>query len=366
MRRFRIRRHWDQPDAARSFSTAVSLHSHTLYSKEPFTFLPEFLQRSRLAARLARRAGGGPDDFSRMWWTPPLSPRRAWLLEKTQIEADLGLRAFVSLTDHDSIEAPLLLRILDELRDTPVSVEWTVPFADTFFHLGVHNLPGGGAEGIFAEMAEYTARPEEGLLRRVLERLHRNPEILVVFNHPMWDEKGIGGALHRQRVSEFMGRFGWSIHALEWNGFRRLEENALAVELAVAARIPIVSGGDRHGAEPNSAVNLTNARSFSEFIYEIRGRGMSEVLLMPQQREPRKLRMLRTVADVLRDNPDHGMRWTRWPDRIFCVCGDGQERSLSQVWGRTPPPLLLAGLASAVLLLDVARKPYSVSTVGLE
>ena len=56
----------------------------------------------------------------------------------------LGLAPPVSLTDHDGIEAPITLRILDTFRDLPVSVEWTVPFKETFFHLGVHDLPPDG------------------------------------------------------------------------------------------------------------------------------------------------------------------------------------------------------------------------------
>jgi len=32
----------------------------------------------------------------------------------------------------------------------------------------------------------------------------------------------------------------------------------------------LVSGGDRHGVEPNANINLTNATSFTEFVHEIR------------------------------------------------------------------------------------------------
>jgi hypothetical protein len=32
----------------------------------------------------------------------------------------------------------------------------------------------------------------------------------------------------------------------------------------------IISGGDRHGCEPSAVLNLTNAKTFSEFIDEIR------------------------------------------------------------------------------------------------
>ena len=47
----------------------------------------------------------------------------------------------VSITDHDDINAPMLLRSLESaLGAIPVSVEWTVPFHETSFHIGIHNL----------------------------------------------------------------------------------------------------------------------------------------------------------------------------------------------------------------------------------
>jgi len=42
--------------------------------------------------------------------------------------------------------APLLLRSVDSARHIPISVEWTVPFYETAFHIGVHNIPS--AQGI--------------------------------------------------------------------------------------------------------------------------------------------------------------------------------------------------------------------------
>ena len=51
------------------------------------------------------------------------------------------LPGLVSITDHDDIQAPMLLRTVPSSRHIPVSVEWTVPFGTTAFHLGIHNLP---------------------------------------------------------------------------------------------------------------------------------------------------------------------------------------------------------------------------------
>jgi hypothetical protein len=78
-------------------------------------------------------------------------------VERGSIE-ELGLEAFVSLFDHDNIEAPMHLRVLQESKDIPISVEWTVPFGDAVLHLGVHNLPVREACPIMRTMAEVTVR----------------------------------------------------------------------------------------------------------------------------------------------------------------------------------------------------------------
>src|SRR5207245_1747573 len=83
-------------------------------------------------------------DFSRAYWTPPLTPASALRLEREQIER-LGLRPMISLTDHDDIEAPAALQLACDPRETPVSVEWTVPYAASILHFGIHNLPPDSA-----------------------------------------------------------------------------------------------------------------------------------------------------------------------------------------------------------------------------
>ena len=166
---------------ARRFSTGVSLHSHTLHSRETLSFLGKYNQsRGKEGMRL---------DLSRAWWTPPLGPYEAWLIERNHIEQRFGLLALVSLTDHDDIEAPLKLRVLGECRHVPVSLEWTVPYGPTFFHLGVHNIHARAARSIFADMQSFTAAS-------MLETLAAEAGTLIVFNHPAWDEHGIGQAEH--------------------------------------------------------------------------------------------------------------------------------------------------------------------------
>ena len=66
-----------------------------------------------------------------MWWTPPLTPRQAFDLEARQIDERLGLQPIVSISDNDSIAAPMLPQVLDRWSSVTVSVEWTVPFRNT-------------------------------------------------------------------------------------------------------------------------------------------------------------------------------------------------------------------------------------------
>ena len=107
-----IHLHWSARPSER-FRAGVSLHSHTLHSRESLDFIYVAATRAPLLASVIRWGEGryqaihGTElDLSRGWWTPPLGPHDAWALEKSQIE-EFGLNAFVSLTDHDNIEGPL-------------------------------------------------------------------------------------------------------------------------------------------------------------------------------------------------------------------------------------------------------------------
>jgi hypothetical protein len=205
-------------------------------------------------------------DLSRAWWTPPLAPYHAWLLETRRIENHFGMRALVSLTDHDDIQAPLALRVLEECRDTPVSVEWTVPYENTFFHFGVHNIPAERARETMQALAAFTSAPSAARVRELFASLAEDPATLIVFNHPNWDEKGIGADAHRALARQFVAAYTPFIHAFELNGLRPWKENRTVFGLAKRFDKPLISGGDRHALEPNVILNLTNASSFPEFV----------------------------------------------------------------------------------------------------
>lgn len=333
---------WKDAAAAGRFRTGVSLHSHTLHSRESLDFIyqaaarvPVLSAAVRHGERVYRGKHGAPLDLRRGWWTPPLGAHDAWLLEKSQIE-DLDHNALVSLSDHDNIDAPLSLQALDECRGTPISVEWTVPFGATFFHLGVHNLAAAHARDLWSEMDRYREEPNAERLPELLAALASIEHVLIVFNHPLWDERAIGQAAHNQTVMTFLDRFGPHVHALELNGLRPWKENREVVALAATVRKPAISGGDRHAIEPNALLNLTNAETFDEFVAEIR-EGWSSVFVLRHYREPYTLRLLHNMIDILRTYERHSMGWQLWSDRVFYLCQDGQARSLTELFGQRTP-----------------------------
>src|ERR1700761_2140013 len=194
---------WRDQKAHQGFHTGVSLHSHTNQSRETLDFLAnlgsKYAAVRPLLARLERRAQehyGIRVDYATSYWTPPMTPKLAFDLESGQIEK-LDLHSMVSITDHDNIEAPMLLRTVPSARRIPVSVEWSVPYGGIQdFHLGIHNLPSARAKQWMRTLAEFTAKPSEPRLKEILVALHEEPNVLVVFNHPMWDLFLVGEEKH--------------------------------------------------------------------------------------------------------------------------------------------------------------------------
>jgi len=349
---------WKEPGAAKPYRAGVSLHSHTNHSKEGLSFITEFAARYWLLRRViaaegkrAHREHAVTVDLEKGYWTPPLPPLAAFELEKKQIE-NLGLDSMVSISDHDNIEAPMLLRVVPEARRIPVSLEWTAPFQQTTFHFGVHNLPSGRAESIMRVLAEYTRNPAEHRFREILSALHEIPEVLVVLNHPWWDLQGVGIELHQRMLRALLCSHGQFIHALELSGIRRWRENQAVLHLSEACNQLVVSGGDRHGREPNAALNLTNAESFSGFVHQLRRERTSHILFMPQYTEPYALRVLQTLLDVIREYPDYSAGSRHWDERVFHPDCAGMIRPLALLWER--PPFYIRYIFSVIRLLEMA------------
>jgi len=318
------------------FRSAVSLHSHTMHSREYLGRLPGYIARVPIGRFFIEREIGRMHlytgrvlDFRRIFWTPPLSPREAMDLEQGQIESQVRLQPLVSLTDHDNIEAGLRLRMLGRSADIPVSVEWSVPYAGTVFHLGIHNLPPDSAQRWMANFAAFTSVPDPVQLHILLHELDAIPEVLIVLNHPYWDAEAVAPGRHAEALSEFLGEFRSVLHAVEINGLRSRRENRAVVELAEACGLPAVSGGDRHGCEPNAVLNLTSASTFAGFVSEVRQEGRSTILQMPQYFENLRLRLLESAWHALCDAPgEFGRR--HWMTRIFIEDQNGVPHALSE------------------------------------
>jgi hypothetical protein len=351
---------WRDRKATEGFRCGVSLHSHTNQSHETLDFLANFGNQypwmrpllSRLEQR-SERMHGVRINYAASYWTPPMTPRLAFDLESSQVEK-LDLEPMVSITDHDNITAPMLLRTVPSARRIPVSVEWSAPYGEQSFHLGVHNLPSARATEWMDTLADFTANPREGRLTEILKALDEEPNVLVVFNHPMWDLYLIGEDRHGMLVNEFLQKNGNYLHALELNGLRNWDENRAVRRLAEQWNMLLISGGDRHGVEPNANLNLTNADSFTEFVHEIRREKMSNVLFMPQYAEPWKHRLLQSTIDAVRHYPEFPQGSRTWDERVYHPDASGVVRPLSELWPNGAPPRMMSMMLAMVQLMGAA------------
>ena len=333
----RLLRFWDDPRHMRDFRSAVCLHGHTMHSEECLSFLPSHLKRIPGLRHVIEKYQRNGADFSKAYWTPPLTPEDAWGLELPQISG-LGLHALISITDHDDIHAGIVLQKIASRPQTPVSVEWTVPYRRTILHIGLHHIPRQYETSWMAAMKAYTQSPDERLVPELLSEFAKHPDVLIVLNHPFWLEEGVSRTDHEESLPVFLRECIRWIHAFEYNGTRPWPENAAATHLARRYAKPVVSGGDRHACEPAACLNLSNALSFDEFVSEVRD-GQSTVVIMPQYLEPMALRLFEAAWDILRPYPQYPTR-TKWTDRCFYRNEDGVARPLSEVWEEHTPWIL--------------------------
>src|ERR1700744_3417097 len=167
---------WNDHRAAEGFASGVSLHSHTNRSKKTLDFIVKVANEHPFFRRLIEREERVAVDkhkvrvnYTSSYWTPPLTPRLAFDLESNQIAEQLQVQPLVSITDHDDMQAPMLLRTVASARHIPVSVEWTTPFGkDKAFHLGIHNLPSASGAEWMREFEIFTANPSDTRLSEML------------------------------------------------------------------------------------------------------------------------------------------------------------------------------------------------------
>jgi hypothetical protein len=355
---------WCDQRAAQGYRTGVSLHSHTNQSKETLSFLANVGSRYSLFRPLLQRMEqrseanhGLRPNYAAAYWTPPLTPKLAFELESRQIE-DLDVASMVSITDHDNIKAPVLLRTVPSARQIPMSVEWSAPYAGVQdFHFGVHNLPSAKAQEWMATLADFKAHPDDERLTEILAALNEEPNVMVIFNHPLWDLFLVGAEKHAMFVNRFLEKNAQFLHALELNGLRNWDENRAVRQLAAQWNMLLISGGDRHGVEANANINLTNATNFTEFVHEIRREKRSNVLFMPQYAEPWKHRILRSAIDAIRDYPEFPLGSRTWDERVYHPNAKGVATPLSQLWPSGSAPWQMRWSLAAVRLLG--RRPVS-------
>ena len=337
-------------DLSKEAKTGVSLHCHTEHSKEMLDFVPHYADKLPIISYFWNKERikytereGKPPDFSTGYWSPPLTPQEVFNFEKKQI-TETGLDAITSITDHDSIDANLKLCETTANEQAPISLEWTVPFEYGFFHVGVHNLPKDRAVKLTKTLLDYTFDEKNHSrenLREMFSMLNELPEVLVVLNHPIWDIEMVGKEKHAILLKNFLREHGRWIHALEINGFRSWSENKVVIEMAEALGYPLVTGGDRHGCKPNTVINLTNSKTFAEFAEEIRVDKRSEIVLMPEYKQPLHSRQLQSFAEILKQYPEFPESRRRWFDRVHFDIGDGYGvRPLSVHWERGGPTWL--------------------------
>ena len=367
----RITTHWTEPEVTEPFTTGVSLHSHTSLSEETLGFIHAMFVvmpgLKRIFEHYAQRSSrhGIQLDFDRANWRPPLQPRMAYDVEARQIQR-LNLNSLVSITDHDTIEAPMLLRTVPSSRHIPVSVEWSAPFGQTIFHLGIHNLPSSDGLAWMRRFEKFTESPGDAKLVAMLRELHECKQVLTVFNHPLWDLHTVG-TVHVAEVKRFLAEAGESIHAIELNGLRHARENRATVRLARETGHMVISGGDRHGLEPNANLNLTTAMSFTEFVEEIRVERVSHVHFMDQYRQRWEQRILRSTLNAVTDFPEFMPGWQRWDERAFHPDKDGVMRPFAELWPQGHAPRLLM-VAIHVVRLGAVRgvsAPLSLAFPGV-
>ena len=348
---------WRDPHAPRGFRTGVSLHSHTNQSTETLDFSGQFgnqypVLRPFLSGmeRRAEATHGIRINYAAAYWTPPMPPK-AGLRSGTRTDREAGPGAdglHYRPRHHQCADAAA-----DDSQRAADSDFSGVerPFGPQSFHLGVHNLPSTQATKWMATLAGFTAHPSEARLTEILAALNAEPNVLVVFNHPMWDLYLVGKEKHQFLLNEFLQKNSAFLHAVELNGLRHWAENRAARQLAEKWHMLLIAGGDRHGVEPNATINLTNATSFTEFVHEIRQEKKSDMLFMPQYAEPWKHRILQSAIDAVRNYPEFPQGSQNWDERVYHPDRNGVVRPLREVWPAGKAPWAMRAVIGAVQLM---------------
>jgi hypothetical protein len=270
------------PQPAREFSFAVSLHNHSCHSIENLASLNQvvklwFMRPFSSVLQWAFGLASVPDlDYAEVCYRAPLTVEDVFLTESSNV-APLGFDGVhLGITDHDEVAGSVeLLRTHPaNAHRNPLGEELTFRFQHYLFHLGITGFPESGVAEIHASL-QVAARADR--LDDLFEIL-RASGCLVVLNHPLvpW-----GNDPHRKiPVEDLLRRYGWAIHALEYNGMRRQEENDLVLALAKYVGKPVIGGGDSHLLLASSVFCVSQAGSFQDFATEVK-EGRAVPLITP-------------------------------------------------------------------------------------
>ena len=269
------------PHPAREFGCAVSLHNHSDHSIETMGFLNQVvkLRFMRPFRGLLQAAFGLAEiadlDYADISYRSPLTVEEVFLTESANAEALGFAGVHLGITDHDEVTGSLELQRThpEEAHRHPLGEEISIYFDDYLFHLGVTGMPAKGVEQLHSDL-QLAAR--ERRLDDLFEMLRASGS-LGGFNHPLvlWG-KDSGRTIPAEAL---LSRYGWAIHALEYNGMRSREENDRVLQLARHAGKPVIGGGDSHLLLASSVLSLTQAASYLEFAEEVKeGRAVALVL----------------------------------------------------------------------------------------
>jgi hypothetical protein len=270
------------PQPAREFDFAVSLHNHSHHSIEKLASLNEvvnlwFMRPFRHLLQRAFGLASVPDlDYAEIYYRAPLTVEDVFLTESSGV-APLGFHGVhLGITDHDEIagSVELLRKHPANAHRNPLGEELSFRFQDYLFHLGITGLP---ESGIAETHASLQAAARAGRLDDLFEIL-RASGCLVVLNHPLvpWGRDSD----RKIPVEELLHRYGWAIHALEYNGMRGQEENDRVLELARHVVKPIIGGGDSHLLLASSVLSVSQAGNFLDFAAEVK-EGRAVPLITP-------------------------------------------------------------------------------------
>jgi len=260
------------PEPDREFRCAVSLHNHSCHSVERLASLNRVVRLGfmrPLSGTLQRAFGlGGISNlnYGDIVYNPPYTPEDVYRMESLGV-APLGFEDVkFAITDHDEYIGGC--RLLEKRPDLEgrvgIGEELSVRFQGHLFHLGLVGLEVNGVDKTH-EAIQAAART--GQLDDLFEALGASG-CLVILNYPLvhWAGRGVEGI----PVADLLGRYGWAIHALEFNGMRPVEENQGVLDLARNWGKPVVGGGDSHLLVPSSVVCVSQASSMADFVAEVK------------------------------------------------------------------------------------------------